>query len=82
MEGGKVNQALWDQIALWALTGAITALCIVIFAIGRHIITKIDATSNEVAKLRTKIAEDFGAVRERLARVEGTVFPRGARSDD
>lgn len=80
-----MSQALVDQFVLWILTAAISALGIIILAIGRHIIGKVEATSFQVASLRQEnndkfaslqreMADDFVAVRERLSRVEGAVF--------
>ena len=81
-----MSPAIVDQLVLWALTGAVGLLCTIVMLIGRHIIAKMEATQQDIvvfraensqkfADLKDEIQRDFGHVRERLARVEGAVFP-------
>jgi len=60
-----------DQIILYALVGAVSGLATVLWWLGRATMEKLSAVYSAVSELRASIEKDMGAIRERLARLEG-----------
>jgi len=60
-----------DQIILYALVGAVSGLATVLWWLGRATMEKLSAVHSAVSELRVSIEKDMGAIRERLARLEG-----------
>ena len=70
-----MSQAIMDQVVLWALTASIGGLALVIYSIGRHMIEEIENTKKGIALLRESIDRDLRVISERVAKLEGAVFP-------
>jgi hypothetical protein len=60
-----------DQIILYALVGAVSGLATVLWWLGRTTVDRLNAVHTAVNNLQVSIEKDMGAIRERLARLEG-----------
>jgi hypothetical protein len=60
-----------DQIILYALVGAVSGLATVLWWLGRTTVGKLNDVHTALSELRVSIEKDMGAIRERLARLEG-----------
>ena len=60
-----------DQIILYALVGAVSGLATVLWWLGRATMDKLTLVHSALSELRVSIEKDMGAIRERLARLEG-----------
>ncbi len=71
-----------EQLLMWVLTSAVSALGVVLWYLGRVTLTKLEAgiqatahldmsMTRAIAELKVSVATDMGAIRERLARLEG-----------
>ncbi len=71
-----------EQLLVWALTAVVGGLATVLWYLGRVTIAKLEAgiqatthldvtVNKAIADLKVSVAVDMGAIRERLARLEG-----------
>lgn len=71
-----------QQIVIWVLAGAVSALATVLWWLGRTTIARLETNSQKlvdfeqalttsIANLKVSVATDMGSIRERLARLEG-----------
>lgn len=70
-----MSQTIMEQVVLWALTASIGGLALVIYSIGRHMIEEIENTKKALSGLRESVDKDLASIRERVAKLEGSVFP-------
>jgi len=71
-----------QTIVWWVLTGSVGALATVLWWLGRYGFERLDAQTERmtelmavVTALRTALFTDMAAIRERLARIEGHIWP-------
>jgi hypothetical protein len=60
-----------DQIILYAIFGAVSGLATVLWWLGKNTVAKLDSVHAALGSLQVSIEKDMGAIRERLARLEG-----------
>lgn len=81
-----------DQLIFWAISGSGLIVCTLLGIIGRFIVAEVRSAKDETIKLRsefgtdlTKLRHEFsvdmGSIRERIAKIEGAVFPSSRRTD-
>lgn len=69
-------QQLVDSFILWAGTAAIGALAIVLWWMARRLIIGQDHIAKQVTQLHLSLTEEVGKIKERLAMIEGYLWPR------
>lgn len=55
----------------YAIFGAVSGLATVLWWLGRSTVVKLESLHAAVGALQVSIEKDMGAIRERLARLEG-----------